>query len=74
MEKGNNANFRIIGNDGKNFNEEMNLLHKEGKDYRYLKEKYNAIQDSFIIDSRDISRMKFSSNGMTNMREYVVPI
>jgi hypothetical protein len=39
----NNANFMMIaidGNEGEDFHKEMNLMHKEGRDSRHLKEKY----------------------------------
>jgi hypothetical protein len=73
----NNANFMMIaidGNEGEDFHKEMNLMHKEGKDSRHLKEKYNITDDTFIIDSGATSHMRFSPNGMMNMKPYVVPI
>jgi hypothetical protein len=73
----NNANFMMIaidGDEGKDFQNEMKLLHREGKDFRQIRDKYNVTSDTFIIDSGATLHMRFSPNGMMDYKEYVVPI
>jgi hypothetical protein len=52
----------------------MTLMHKEGKDNRLIRAKYNISNDTFIIDSGATSHMRFSKKGMMNLRDWNLPI
>jgi hypothetical protein len=68
------AFIAVDGDEGNKFHEELLLLHKEGKDDHHNRDKYNISNDTCIIDSGATSHMRFSTDGMINLRRWVVPV
>lgn len=64
----------VDGCAGQDFHSEMVLMHKEGKDVNQIRNKYNISKDTFIIDSGATSHMRFSLDGMKNLKPWKVPI
>jgi hypothetical protein len=55
---------------------EMSLLHRAGKDKHdaSLREKYNMTRDNFVFDSGATSHMRFSKDGMVNLKPLQIAI
>jgi hypothetical protein len=51
---------------------EISLLHGAGKDKHdaSLREKYNMTRDTFVFDSDATSHMRFSKDGMINLKPF----
>ena len=64
----------VDGFSGLHFYNEMALLHKEGKDIQHIRNKYNLSKDTFIMDSGATSHMRFSLDGMKNLRKWRLPV
>ena len=64
----------IDGHAGNDFHSEMMLLHKEGTDIGHIRRKYNISKDTFIMDSGATSHMRFSLDGMKNLKPWKVPV
>ena len=65
----------IDGKAGDNFHQQMALFHKEGKENDHaIRMKYNISKDTFIFDSGATSHMRYSTEGMTNLKPWKVPI
>jgi hypothetical protein len=54
----------------------MNLLHRARKDKHdaSLREKYNMTRDTFVFDSGATSHMRFSKDGMVNLKPVKIAI
>jgi hypothetical protein len=54
----------------------MSLLHRAGKDKHnaFLREKYNMTRDTFVFDSGATSYMRFSKDGMINLKPLKIAI
>jgi hypothetical protein len=66
----------IDGDDDFLLCKEMSLLHRAGKD-KYdasLCEKYNMTRDTFLFDSGATSHMRFSRDGMVNLKPLKIAI
>jgi hypothetical protein len=55
-------------------NIDMLILHKEGKDNQQVRSTYNLSNNTFIIDSGATSHMRYSKEGMTNLRPWKFPV
>ena len=72
------AELMMIAIDGKEsalFHQQMSLFHQHGKaDDWTIRKQYNITKDTFIFDSGATSHMRFSKDGMTNLKPWKVPI
>ena len=65
----------IDGKEGYAFHREMLLFHKAGKeDDSDIRRKFNITKDTFIFDSGATSHMRFSKDGMIDLKPWKVPI